>query len=76
MKNHLIESAILYFNGKIAYHEANVKVYLDNPAGIGEHPDIMEAIEGELEKIAEYEDKRDVIIRMRDDLSKEKTLFE
>jgi len=35
----------------------NVEVYLTNPAGIGEHSDIMEAIEGELGQMAEYSDK-------------------
>jgi len=29
---------------------------LTNPAGIGEHPDIIEAIESEVKQIAEYDD--------------------
>jgi len=43
------------------YHEANVQVFLSNPTGIGEHPDIMECIESELGKIAEYKEKLDVL---------------
>jgi len=46
-----------YLYGKIAYHEANLFVYLNNPVGIGEHPDIMEAFESELGKLAEYQEK-------------------
>ena len=38
---------------KDSYHETNVKIYFSNPVGIGEHPDIMAAIEEELEKVAE-----------------------
>jgi len=36
-------------------------VYLNNPVGIGEHPDVMEAIEEELKAIAEYEDQLEVL---------------
>jgi len=36
-------------------------VYLKNPAGIGEHSDIMEAIEGELSQMAEYDDKLEML---------------
>ena len=42
--------------GHIHKHVANVEIYLNNPAGIGEHPDIMEAIESEMKQIAEYDD--------------------
>ena len=50
-----------YLQGKMQYHEANVHVFLNNPTGIGEHPDIMECIESELGKIAEYKEKLDVL---------------
>ena len=40
---------------------ANVEVYLKNPAGIGEHSDIVDAIEIELKAIAEYQDQIDVL---------------
>ena len=30
---------------------------LDKPVGVAEHPDIMETIEQELGKMAEYDDK-------------------
>ena len=53
----LLQSMEKYLEGKVAYHCANFQVYLDNPAGIGEHPDIMEAMESELSKIAEYDEK-------------------
>jgi predicted DNA-binding ArsR family transcriptional regulator len=75
MKQKLIDSAIDYFKGKIAYHKSNVEVYLNNPAGIGEHSDIMEAIEQEVEKVAEYQDKLEVMLQMRGDASEQETLF-
>jgi hypothetical protein len=38
-----------------------VEVYLTNPAGIGEHSDITEAIGVELDKIARYHDQIEVV---------------
>jgi len=42
-------------------HRMNVEVYLANPVGVGEHPDIMEAIEKELEEMAKYHDHIEVL---------------
>jgi hypothetical protein len=39
----------------------NVEIYLKNAAGVGEHPDVLEAIEKELKIIAEYDDQLEVI---------------
>ena len=36
-------------------------MYLHNPAGIGEHSDIMEAIEQEIEEIAKYNDQLEMM---------------
>ena len=58
MKNaHLINALIKRLEGEIAIAEANVSVYLNNPAGIGEHSDIVESIEKEIGKMAEAQDK-------------------
>ena len=42
-------------------HKANVNVYLENPAGIGEHSDIIGAICIELDHISKYHDQIAVI---------------
>ena len=47
--------------GDIAKHKANIEVYLANPVGIGEHSNIVEAIEQELDMIAKYQDQIDII---------------
>jgi len=49
--------------GHIAKHSMNVEVYLKNATGVGEHPDILEAIEKELKVIAEYHDQLEVLER-------------
>lgn len=56
LRQRLLEATTAHVQGKIAYHKANVEVYLTNPAGIGEHPDIMEALLSEMKEIAEYQD--------------------
>jgi len=50
-----------HLEGKINYHKANIEIYLINPAGIGEHPDIMESIETELANLAEADEKLETL---------------
>ena len=57
----LLEAIKKHNEGKIALHKANITIYLKNPAGIGEHSDIAEAVESELTKIAEAQDIIDMI---------------
>ena len=57
----LLEAIKQHNEGKIALHKANIAVYLKNPAGIGEHSDIAEAVESELTKIAHSQDIIDMV---------------
>lgn len=61
MKETLIKAVISHAQGHINKHLANIEVYLNNPAGIGEHSDIIEAIEIELKQVAEYDDQISMI---------------
>ena len=61
MREQIIKALLAHAQGDIAKHKANVEVYLTNPAGIGEHSNVMEAIEQELNMIAKYQDQVDVI---------------
>ena len=61
MRTQLISALKAHANGEIQKHLANVEVYLTNPAGIGEHSDITEAIGVELDKIARYHDQMTVL---------------
>jgi len=61
MRDQMIKALLAHAQGDIEKHKANVEIYLTNPAGIGEHSDIMEAIETELNMIAKYQDQIDVI---------------
>lgn len=59
--NFLLEALEKKLEGEIAMAKANVQVYMQNAAGIGEHPDVVEAVETQVAKIAEAEDKLGVI---------------
>jgi len=61
MREQMIKALIAHAQGDIEKHKANIEVYLSNPAGIGEHSDIIEAMEHELDMIAKYMDQIEVI---------------
>ena len=42
-------------------HSVNVSILLTNNVGVAEHPDILQTIEDELEKIAHYQDKLEAL---------------
>ena len=45
----------------IAKHSQNVEIYLNQPVGIGEHSDVMAAIDGEIAAIAQAHEKIEII---------------
>ena len=61
MRDQIIKALLVHAQGDIAKHKANVEIYLTNPAGIGEHSNVLEAIEQEINMIAKYQDQIDVI---------------
>ena len=61
MRNILLNAAKKHAEGHVAKHVANVEIYLNQSVGIGEHSDIIEAIEIELEQIAKYQDQIDIL---------------
>ena len=61
MRDDILANQIKYYNGLIAKHKQNVEIYLNQPVGIGEHSDIMSAIETEITAIAQAHEKIEVI---------------
>tara|TARA_Y100000588_G_scaffold116302_1_gene127329 strand:+ start:2415 stop:2660 length:246 start_codon:yes stop_codon:yes gene_type:complete len=61
MREQLLKALLAHAQGDIQKHVANVEVYLQNPVGIGEHSNIIEAMEEEINMIAKYQDQIDVI---------------
>jgi hypothetical protein len=61
LKTIMLDSVRKHAEAHIEKHRVNILVYLTNPAGIGEHSDIMDAIEKELTHMAEYEDHIEIL---------------
>ena len=69
VRKKIIEALKSHARGHIDKHLANIEVYLENPAGIGEHSGILEAIEKELDIVAQYHDQLEVIATYLDENS-------
>ena len=61
MKYEILDALRAHALGHIAKHRANVEIYLANPVGIGEHSDVIEAVEHELAEISKYHDQLEVL---------------
>ena len=61
MDKELLNALYTFYEGNIAKAQANLMVYLDNPAGIGEHPDLVSAVDSEMTKLATARDKLDTL---------------
>ena len=61
MKKEIIDTLKQYLKGNIAKHKTNIDIYLNQTVGIGEHSDIIETIEKELDGMASYDDKLEML---------------
>lgn len=61
MRKEMLKAVRKHAEAHIEKHRMNVEVYLRNPVGVGEHSDIMDAIEKELAHMAEYQDHLEIL---------------
>lgn len=61
MREQILQALIKHAEAHIEKHRMNVEIYLTNPVGVGEHSDIMDTIEKELEEMSKYQDQIDII---------------
>ena len=61
LRNEIISSLIAVSEGMIQKARLNVEVYLHNPVGIGEHPDVLAAIQDQIDVIAHEEERIQVL---------------
>jgi hypothetical protein len=67
MNTKLIDALRARYEAEKAEGEATLQVYLTNAAGIGEHPQIVDEMAKQVEKIASAEDNLSVLSRMKSD---------
>ena len=58
MREAIIKALEDKYEAQISEADATIKIYLENPVGIGEHPQHVEEIDKLLGKIAEAGDKK------------------
>ena len=61
MRTAILEALEDRFQAQISEAEATIKIYLENPVGIGEHPQHIDEIDKLMEKIAAAEEKIKVL---------------
>ena len=76
MRDELIKASRIHFKAHIEKHRMNVENLLNNSVGVAEHPDLMDSIEKELDLIAEYDDKLEMLNKyFQGDFGDTKTLL-
>ena len=63
MREMLLSALKSYYVGLINKHIANVEIYLSRSTGIGEHSDIIEAMDKEVGEIGKYDDRLSMILK-------------
>ena len=56
MREQFLQASRLHFQAHIEKHRVNVENLLENAVGVGEHGDVMDTIEKEMEEMARYHD--------------------
>ena len=59
----LLAATKSYYVGMINKHISNVEILLTRSVGIGEHQDIQDAIDKEIEKVSMFDDKLTMITK-------------
>ena len=63
MREMLLSALKSYYVGHINKHIANVEIYLSRSTGIGEHSDIIEAMDKEVAEIGKYDDRLSMVMK-------------
>ena len=61
LREEMINAAVKHAEAHIEKHRMNVEIYLTNPVGVGEHSEVMDEIEKQLDEMARYQDHVDIL---------------
>ena len=61
MRRALLQALEDRYNAEISHADATIQIYLNNSVGIGEHPQHLDEIDKLVNKIAEAQDKLEVL---------------
>jgi|TARA_R100001163_G_scaffold5805_1_gene6779 hypothetical protein len=60
-KKIILEALEKKYEAQISEADATVKIYLENSVGIGEHPQHVEEVDKQIDKIAQAEEKLKIL---------------
>jgi len=66
MRNEILTALRQDAEGNISKARLNIEIYLKNPVGIGEHPDVLAAIQDQLDIIAHEQERIDMLVKYFD----------
>ena len=66
MKNAILDALEARYDAQIAEADATIKIYLENSVGIGEHPQHIDEIDKQFQKIADAQEKLQAIKDFRE----------
>ena len=61
LKQVIINAARKHAEAEVDLHKANIEVYMQSVVGIGEHSDIIETVQKELDKMATADDRLEML---------------
>jgi len=61
LKQIIINAAKKHAEAEVDLHKANIEVYMQSVVGIGEHSDIIETVQKELDKMATADDRLEML---------------
>ena len=61
LKHALLDALEKKYDAEIATAEATIKIYLEKSVGIGEHPQHIEEVDKQVDKIAQAEEKLKIL---------------
>ncbi len=57
----LVDALLAKYKGEMLEAQANIEVYLSNPVGIGEHPDIIAALDEQITLYTDANEKWNIV---------------
>ena len=67
MRTQIIDALVSDATAKINVAKMNIEVLLNNPVGVGDHPNIMETIQGQIDIVSQNKDRLNVLLELLDD---------
>ena len=71
MRTAILDALEARYEAQVAEAHATIKIYLENPVGIGEHPQHIEEVDKQLQKIADAEEKLSALEDFREERNEE-----